>query len=388
MAFGKNPANRADIVPYGGSFAQKAAMASRKPPTGRNNRRTPYWVDQFRPSESLPDTIRLVPGEYKIQSLDDSGNVVEDTYPWFRYTEHYHGGLKKGAVCSAGPFRMKRGQREPCYGCDLFWEDYTIRRQKRDETGQRVETPNRVSMRDMYVFNVLDLGSFYETDQVDRNGRVRMNQQGAPYQEWRKLTHPNDPEAIGKKQRKGRLQPWAMGTNHFNALRGYAEHIAQSCAGCGTRGDALTPALQTVFYACGNPDCRTPLIDCTESTLSPEQIQEVISTPQRCSSCGIVGFLREMVSCEVCAQNKTEPKRAWIFDVDMQIKRQRSPDSNQSQLIVLATSVPKDIDPEYLALANPIDLPERFKPTPLDEQHALWGEPAGKPATDWNEVPF
>lgn len=375
MAYGKDPANLKKIVPYGGTVSQQMGNATRRPskPRRSGGGGAPYWANQFRPSESIPDTIRLIPGSYAVMRVDeDTGEIYTETLPWYEYVEHYYNAVKMGGICSAGPFRMLRSKRDACYGCDMFWEDFS----ERKRTGAR--TPNRISMREMYVFNVIDMGVFYKTEQLDKSGNPKVNgKTGEPFWEWKKLLNPNDPHAIGKETRKGKLMTWAMGQAHFNSLKGYADHISQHCATCGARGDdPMNPPIVTHAWQCSNEDCGVPVIRLSDTQLGPQQIGEVVSTPHNCRACGQTNFLEEVKVCGPgCGApgQGYEPVRATIFDVDMQVKRQKSSDGNQTQLIVLATSNPKPVDPAFDDLVKKvIDLPARYSPTSLEDQSQLW----------------
>jgi len=374
MAFGKKPENLTRVIPYGGSGSDvlnRMGRAQQRTRTPRGASKRPYWANQFKPSETIPDTIRLIPGEYPNLRVDDRGDLYEEILPWYEYIEHYHGGLQKGGICSAGPHRMDRNKRDECYGCEIYWEDWQIRK----DTGGR--TPNRISARKMYVFNVLDMGTFFKADQYDNNGRPRINpKSGEPYWDWEKLVNPNDPAAAGKETRKGAMLTWAMGDAHFQALKGYGEHICQHCNTCGVRGDdPSNPVVITHAWACANEDCGHPIIRLSNTTLTPDQIAATLSTPMKCPQCGRVSYLKEIVDCgPSCgmAGKGLVPERASIFNVDMQVKRQRAPDSNQTQLIVLATSNPKPIGDAFKDIVKPTDLAARFTPTPLAGQAGLW----------------
>lgn len=369
MAFGKDESNKAHL---GGTFGQRAAYSGRRPERRGGEGGRSYWADNYKPSAIL-DTIRIVPAEYPTQEVDPvTGQLNDTTLPWYYVREHFHGGLQRGGLCSAGPFYMSKEKREPCYGCEIHWEDFAERKRIRDTTGQRVTNPNRMSMTDKYVFTIVDMATFFKTEQLDANGQVRTNQQGQPFMEWKKLTYPNDPAAAGRELKYGATLPWPMNRPQFDMLQLFNEaNVGKSCAGCGTYGNSMTPAVTETAYVCSN--CRRTVVDIATSTLTPLQRQELMKAPYTCQHCGVRAFMTELLQCFTCVQRGTEPRRASIFDVDIQVQMQKNPsDHTKQQLVILSYSNPRPIDPHYLHLYVPLDLPAKFKPTPLEEQRKLW----------------
>jgi hypothetical protein len=373
MAFGKDDGNKNRLQ---GTLSQRAAYA-RKQDSGRREggggKGKQYWMDNFHPSET-PDTIRCIYGEYPVQEIDESsGDLMESTLPYFPIIEHYHGGLKKGALCSAGPYHMNKLKRSPCEGCDMFWQDYEERAQKSRELGQKVQNPKRISKSNKFVLTILDPGDFFETEQLDRTGQVKLNAQGKPWMNWRKLRYPNDPAAVGRQIKQGMVQPWSLNRTHFDLLQAYSDsNIGMCCSGCGTWGHAMSPMLQTLSYNCQN--CRTKVIDMKTSTLAPNQIKEIINHPVQCQSCGTRNFVEEVIHCPSCQQKGTTAKRASLWDVDIQVQITKSiDDPNKQTLIINGYTAPMAISPQFVDIAKPLDLPAIFKPTPLEEQRLLWG---------------
>ena len=115
-----------------------------------------------------------------------------------------------------------------------------------------------------------------------------------------------------------------------------------------------------------------PAIDISTTTLSPDQIAEISETSYRCEHCSEVGFLEEVLECPTCdSSGKTTPKRAWIFDVDMAVQRTHS--DQGTSLVIPECGPPIALGNEYdAALKYPINLVERFAPTPVAEQRSMW----------------
>jgi hypothetical protein len=371
MAFGKDP-NGKQIL-SGGTFTQRAAYAGRRPERsgGRGSGSRLYWAENYQPSQ-YTDTLRLIAAEYEVEELDPiNGELTRMYLPWLPIREHYHGGLERGAICSGGPYYATKDKRDLCYGCDMFWEDWAIRKEHKERTGVRVDNPKRVSMQDKFVFGVVDQGTFYKTEQRDKNGNVRTNNSNQPFYEWKKLLYANDPNAVGKETKMGAALPWVMNRGQFDMIQLYSEsNIGMSCAGCGTFGSAMQPALQGIRYLCAG--CKQPVVDMQTTTLSPLQVAELMKVPYVCQHCSTRAFMVEELACFTCVAKGTEPRRASIFDVDIQVQMQKNPsDPSKQQLVILGYSNPRPIAPQFQALLAPLDL-SKFKPTPPAEQAKLW----------------
>jgi len=389
MAFGKDENNKNRLQ---GTLSQRAALSHKRETAGREStggKGRQYWMDNFHPNE-IPDTIRCIYAEYPVQEVDEStGEIMESTLPYFPFVEHYHGGLKKGAICSAGPHRMNRNKRAPCHGCEVFWEDYTERQARSQQLGTKVQTPKRISMSNKYVLTILDPGEYFETEQIDfRTGQIKLNREGKPWMEWRKLRYPNDPAAADRKLKRGKVMPWAMSKTDFDMLTAYSDtNIGMCCSGCGTWGHAMQPMLRTTQYSCGN--CNNVLIDMQTTTMAPNQISELVKLPMPCAHCQTRGFAIEVISCPTCAQRGTSPKRASIWDVDIQVQLiKKIDDPNKHTLLISGYTAPAAIDPQFADIAKPLDLPGSFKPTALEDQAVTWGITIGQQANVQHAQPY
>lgn len=360
MAFGKNPNLLTGVAPFGGNAAQKAHSALNKPKYA-TGKRIPYFADGYSPTKAGTDVVRLVPGQYRVARVSKEGTAYEEEVPWFEFIEHYSNTHKRGVICSAGAFRMDRNKRELCYGCEIFWEDYSERKRIAQEKGvKRVDNPKRVSMSEKFVFTTIDMGMFYKKDRVNEHGQFDMNPKtNQPYYDWTKLRNPQDPAAYGKETKQGRLQSWTMSKTWFKTLNAYADAIGQSCVGCGNKD-----CLSWVVWQCGNPECGMPLIRSNACTYTDEQLQEITRQPCMCPHCGIVSYMEEVVQCKHCVN----AQRAGIFDVDLEISQSKDPRDNSAILVISGWSQPRAVDPAYSQLYKPLDLPTRFKPHTLEEQ--------------------
>lgn len=358
MSFGKDDKNLGNVASYGGTTRQRAANAGRKRTRSGGGRR-PYWSDTYRPSEHQIDSIRLIAGEYKIQRADGNGELYEEVLPWWECKEHYHGGIKRGGICSGGPLFFDRKRRLDCYGCNIYWND-----SGRGDRDKRI-----ISIADKFVFRVVDFGQFHKVPQTDKNGQFRLDKENQPYMEWAKCTGMGCTGCQNAKESKfGYIQPWIMSKTHFNSLNGYADSIGTSCTTCLARG-----VISTCMWQCANQECGELIFDIATSTATQEQVDEIVNAPFGCATCQQKNYPEEVIQCVNCTPQGTDPVRASIFDVDMQVKTQKTGDGDQTALLVIATSDPKPIDDQFKDLLEfAPNLEKRFAPTSLEDQAAMW----------------
>lgn len=362
MAFGKDPTHLGKVTPFGGSARQQAAFASRRRKKTSGSKL--IFRNQFQPSLYIPDTIRVVPGAYWQQFLDDSGNLIEGDFPFWSYVEHYHGVFEKSTFCSAGAYRWQKGAATPCHGCDIYWEDWNVRK----STGNK-NKPKRLSMRDMFAYTILDHGVFHEVEDTDQNGQVKMNPNTkTPYMSWEKcLGQQCQNCTLGKKTKTGHVQPWPMGKRHFGTLNAYADQIGLGCMTCGSR-----MSITTTLWHCGNQDCGEAMIDLSNTALNLEQIYDRTTEPQNCPRCRETRFMQDIYECSVCTPQGAPANRATIFDVDMQVRRQKNPEETGTQLMIVGTSDPQQLNPTFTDIAKPLKLNEMYGPTDMNLQAQLF----------------
>lgn len=353
MSFGKDNDNLQAIQAYGGgSMRQRAANATRRGGGGRRGGRA-YWADTFRPAvKPGVSLIRVLPSQIKTQRLTEENQLYEEVTEWKEVTEHYHAGLKRGALCSAGPFRMIREQRQPCHGCDLFWSK---------PKGERF-----ISMSPRYIMNVLDYGYFHKVPQIDRKtNQYRMNPKtNQPYTEWVKHADQGCMHCTTATETKqGYVYPWMMSGEMFQTLNGYADTVASSCRSCGGPPNSV---YATSWHCSG---CGVCVFDLLNTTVPTEQIEATVTRPYSCQSCGTFSYLNEVYACRSC-QN---PSRATIFDVDIQVQTVQTSEKKWSLLIPWHSS-PQGIHENFTELVTKYvpDLDKRFAPTALDKQAQVW----------------
>jgi len=355
MSFGKDDQRLNAIPVYGGSTTQRAASAGRKKKRNYGNKR-PYWADTFKPSETQISMVRLIPGEYVSTKVNEHDQLVTETLPWLEFIEHYSGRVKRGGICSGGPWFFRKDRRDPCLGCDT-----------RDSESKNNRSMSRS---DKFAFVVIDMGLFHQVYQLDhKSGQVRTNKDGQPYLEWVKCSQrgcQNCQTAV--QSRYGYVQPWTMPKAHFNALNAYAPGIGSCCVTCRGRG-----TVQSIGWLCGNPQCQTTVFDMRTTTATDEQIGEVVNDPFACQTCHQTTYPNEVISCTNCTPNGWQPRRATIFDMDLQVQAPRTGENDASNLQVVGMSDPKPLDPQFEDLLQyKPDLAKRFSPDSLEHQAELW----------------
>ena len=368
MSYGKQPVPET-VTPHGGTVAQRAANATRRRAGTGGGSRRPYWVDTCKLSEVVPINIRLVAVKYITQRVDDSGNLYEEETFWREYREHFHGGFRRGGICSGGPHFFDRNKRTPCHGCDIFWS--TPRGQKRV-----------ISLSDKYAFDVVVMENFHKVPDVDSNtGQFRMNPQtNEPYTSWERCIGQGCQHcSTALETVQGRAQPWILSKAHFNQLNAYSNRLG--CTTCGGRLDQNNmPVITTAMWQCGNSECRQLIFDMNNTTIPLEQISEVVNKPYICPICKMTCYPEEVIQCVNCTPVGNTPAKASIFDVDLQVIAQRTGDGDQTSLIVLNSSDPRPLHEFYQGLLQKMpDLNKLFAPTPLDIQAQFWQRTAAPP---------
>lgn len=355
--FGKNPQGLGGMPTFG---AQQFVSAGKR---AQYDRKEYHWKGAYKlpVSPGPPDIGRLIPGSYLQQWLDDDGNLQEGELPFVMYKEHHNG--RASCVCSAGPYCAVKDKALPCPSCGVFWQDHAIRKMKK-ANGDRTPGPERISLRDYFAFNWWDYGLYYQVPQLQRNGQPRLSQKtGQPYTEWVK-GQPNDPRYHGYPFKWGHLMPWSVSSGYKDTLDTYTKIVANGCASCGGRD-----TIVTITRNCGNPQCKAVIYD-SNTTLSPEQRAIIDYSRFQCPACGQRNFTTEQIQCKTC-QN---PKRASIFDVDLQVMRSSSQKGTAALHIVnYSEPRPLQVPPEVAAQIQPLDLLKKFAPTAPDDQNRIMG---------------
>ncbi len=367
MSFGKDPSMLKSV----GSFRQQSERLTKRPQrSGGGGNAGARYRDRYRPSELAPDTVRLVPGNYKVEIVEEDGRggyqVVAIEMPNFKVREHFYARNKKTAICSGGPLAEIKGRRDPCIGCDQFWAGM-----RKDQNGKSMRGP--MGMSDSYVFNVLHYANYHEVEQRDGQGAIRANPNtGAAYTEWvvcnATYGAPCPACQAGKKTEFGRMLHWSLGYGHYKTLLSAEEQIGRSCASC-----AGVNTIDWEAWLCSNPECQDSVIEKATTSLSPEEIKKTVYDQVKCPKCGHFGFLMEYIECRGC----DAPRRASLFDVDMNVMRikQGRGESQTTVLQVSQWSAPRPIDQNVKDKVKPFPLDKLFAPTPIDKQAEMFGLP-------------
>src|SRR3989304_3011334 len=129
MAFGKD---RGALML---NFRQQGKRSMQRNKTVKGN--LPYFVNKYQPPLGVhTDTLRLLAGNYSVPIItekgtylmDASGQISQDSSPYFKYRIHFQGLKKKSSVCSSGPLGDFKGKSAPCNGCDWFWYEWEQRK--------------------------------------------------------------------------------------------------------------------------------------------------------------------------------------------------------------------------------------------------------------------
>lgn len=365
MSFGKAPINPQAL----GSFRQMSGKFAQNKYEKKTRRGIPYFVDMYKPSD-VPDTLRLIAGQFPQKDIqkklgpdgsplcDEKGDpvyeAVEVISPFIKFTEHYDGKYKKSSICSAGPFANSKDKRDPCHGCDIYWDTVG-----RDEHGKL--TSKRISRQNKYAFAVVDYGKYHKLEQVDaETGRVRMNPQTKePYFNWVKCpVDACDACRQNVESKTGHATHWPMTWTDLQILRNAELDIGKSCTRCQQPG-----SIRSLAWYC--PQCGEPQLNMATAQLKKDEIQQIVDNVFQCR-CGYEGFLSEEFACQHCGPNGS---RASLFDVDIQVK---SVDVGGKRILqVSAFSYPYTPNfPEELK--KPFPLLDRYSPTPLQVQAGLF----------------
>jgi hypothetical protein len=364
MAFNKNPAV---LQGAGGSFRQKANSYShhKDQQRQRGGGGAPFFVNQYKPSMSGTDTIRLIEGHYKVKEVvgeGDQAQVRETELPFYPWTEHFDGRNMKSCVCSGGPFAGNKKKSDPCHGCEIHFGT-------RVADAQGKKKSERMSRRDMYAFSVLDYGRYHKMQQVDQQtGQVKRNNEGEPYWNWVKCDGVGcDGCKSQAESASGQTRHWSMGWGHYQTLLAADETVGMSCVNCGGY-----ETIEGIAWVC--PHCGEAPIDLRTTSLKAEQVKETVLKEFHCS-CGYYGFLNEVIQCRNCTPAGGAARRATIFDVDMQVKRieTSSGQGKQTSLMIVRTSPPQAIGKAFEALGKPLPLEKTYAPTPLETQAQQFG---------------
>lgn len=378
MAFGKNSQGLNNVPSFRQSGHTWNQSRTEKKFRGGGGG-PPSWVNEYRPPTGDVDVIRVIQGSYTVEDVDAQGNLVKiENLTFWPFVEHFDARSKRRCTCSAGPYSNDRNKRQPCHGCDLFWSSM-----KTNPSSGKKEK-GFMGKRDMSAFTVIDFGKYHKVEQIDQQGRVRLNENTQqPFYNWVKCKKSSEGKGIcdacdaNKESKFGHRMHWPMGSDHYNTLLNYDETVGKGCVTCGQKD-----VIRNDAWLCPNLDCGEAVID-DRTRLSKKEIDEIVYRPCRCKQCGQEAYLSELIACVNCTPAGHMPKRATIFDVDLRVQRVEPADgSNRTTLQIVGYSDPKPVPKQYAELAKPEDLGKIYAPTPLDKQAMLFQVPAAGPARE------
>ncbi len=377
MAFGKqaaanNPAFRSGAAVLSnqgprpqGNFNQQAASASRG--ISRTPRNVPRFVDEYRPSTSMADVVRLIPGNYIQEHLEGEGeNVrcVSTMQPFIKYTEHFDGYMEQAAICSAGVWANFKDKRSPCHGCDIYWETC-----ERNSEGRYKST--RMSKQNKFAINVFDFSKYHNIEQVDRvTKQVRMNDKtNKPYMQWTKCQGEMCPHCRGNRETVvGSMRHWPLNWTQFHVLRDVSRNnVSKSCSRCGTAN-----CIQSLAWTCGG--CGDCVVDMATTNMTLDDLRTLTENPFKCA-CGNESYLAEIFICPVCDQRGQEGARADLWEVNLNVTLVEVGTGKDKQRVLQVSgfSAPGPVGPEWLTKIKPFDLVQKYAPDSLEVQAKRFG---------------
>jgi hypothetical protein len=373
MAFGKDPR----LALQGGSFRQTAQLHSRNRVVNTHRKGAPYFVDKYEPGLMAPDVVRLIPGNYlQEQAVGEGDNVqvVQYQSKYIQFVDHFLGraGGEKGksCICSAGPLRNFKTKRNPCRGCDIFWETAV-----RDPKTNRLDSPV-ISRQRKFAICVLDYGNYHKLEQYDpQTGQMKINQKtGEPFFNWVKcLGMGCDACRANKEVKHGDMRHWPMSSAHFRQLLSTALNIGNACARCCTTAINGQSPIRSIAWTCSN--CGNTAIDMATTELKMDELMKITDDPYVCPDCQTEVLLEEQITCAECANRGQQGVRAGLFDVDLSVQLVET-GQNAKMLNVMGWSPPRPVDPNYAALAVPIDLVAKYAPDSMEYQISRFGPPS------------
>lgn len=369
-AFGKDPSKLNNVT----AWRQQAEQFRQKRDAGRrqsfNRRPPPIWVGKYQPTTTAPpDLGRLLAGQYEVEVAVPDGKddyrVERIVLPYYPWVEHFDGVLERGTICSGGPLAFLKDRRQPCRGCDIYWET----RVPDPKTGRMKR--GRMGRREMNTFSWLHHMTYAKAPVIDsRTGQVKTKENGEQILAWTKVEPHLRLQYSQFEQKPAHVLHWSLGSAHWETLWNTDKLIGMSCTTCGQKD-----AIQTTGWVCN--DCGHPLIDMATTTYPMAEIDKLTSKDMTCGHCGYTGRPYEMFACLNCSPLNRTPTRATVFDVDMSVMRvlTSGDGGNQTALQIPSWSEPRPIDPQLQEIAKPLPLDRIFAPTPYEEQVEIFGPP-------------
>lgn len=310
------------------SAFRRSVAADTKRKGGKGNG---AWFDKYKISQDKPDAIVLFRGQYvdhnppaELLEIDaTTGRPRPVINPYWKGKMHTRKTQKNGREffaqepCSLG---SEPHNPQPCVGCYA------------QDSGDK-----SVSMRDVFAIGIAHLAYYHGHPLLDREkGGIRMKQDNTPiigYTECEGRTC-NFCQIIGGRlpfPPKGDEEPWPgfaanqlttvfgrkkyieIGKNHLADIMGFDQIIMSQCAACKQQ-------LVTDGFSC--PTCNSLVIDMDNDPRSDEQIADEVGRPYPCMRCQRPALLKEVVSCDFCANAGRQGVQLSVFDVVLQVIRQ------------------------------------------------------------------
>ena len=362
MAYGKNENDLALVS----AFRRAEAELAKPTPRLNTKSRIPAFTQEYQLSTTNRDTVRLIAGDYPHDTVslqpDAAGNPVPTIrtikMPFIQFTKHYDGLLKRGAICSAGPFR-DRELRKPCHGCDIYFATAARNQEGRFES-------SRMSKQPMYAFSLWDYGVYHNAPQLDSHGAVKMSPQNKPYMQWTKCIVQGCPgcRAGNLETKQGIMRAWTLNSTQYKVLTQTDKQVGASCAAC-----LGVNCIRSVSWI--TSCCRNVVIDMQTTQLTMEEINKQTTSEHTCQQCRTQGLLIEQYACGYCAQRGQQGVRASLFDVDLQVMAVAGT-NNAKILQVTGFGQPNVIPEEWKPTLKPLDLPAIYAPDSLDFQAKMF----------------
>ena len=359
MSYGKNEKDQERVS----SFRKESAAFSKSQPRTGGKAKIPAFLDEYKPSTSCIDTVRLIPGAYPqdkiILAPDATGQMTpmltQTTCDFIKITEHFDGYYRKGAVCSAGPFN-DREHRKACHGCDIYFATGA-----RNENG-RFES-SRMSKQNKFVFSVWDYGIYHNNYQLDEHDNIRANKTtNKPYMQWQKCIGQGCPScrAGNVETKQGCMRCWPLSYTWFQVLRQQdISVIGRNCVRC--LGQNCISSLSWNTACCG-----ACVVDMRTTQMTMEEINKITNDEYACQRCHTTGMLNEVYECGHCAQRGQYGVRASLFDVDLNVTVVQS--GLNKNLQVTGFTGPNVIPDTWKEYLKPMDLIARYAPDSLEFQ--------------------